>query len=52
MFQKMRIQSVVHKIDSVLDIELKPQEIDFIFCKTPQLPPNLRSGKELCVMLR
>lgn len=52
MFQKMRIQSIVHKIDFVLDIELKPQEIDFIFCKTSQLPPDLRSGKELCVMLR
>lgn len=52
MFQKMRIQSTVHKIDTILDVELKPQEIDFIFCKTSQLPLDLRSGKELCVMLR
>ena len=52
MFQKMRIQSIVHKINTILDVELKPQETDFIFCKTSQLPPDLRSGKELCVMLR
>lgn len=52
MFQRMQIQSIVRKLNIILDIELKPQEVDFIFRKTSQFPPDLRSGKELCLMLR